>query len=235
MKKVLIIGDSITEGVLGASYIKLLRQGTSVKNAGFRFDTCISLLQRLKKLKHIKKYDTIIVQIGTNDILIPELRRRGLLWSLFIQLAHYGNPLTSNEEDIHKNFEEIIKFIQSKRVKNIYCLNIIPIGENLNSELNKKVSRYNMVIKEVCNKYRVKVIDINSQFTNYLKSQKLHSSYLIDSLIYIAVDFLISKFEQFQNMYTEKRRLHLTIDGVHLNKKGAMLYSRTIIKKIHER
>ena len=46
--------------------------------------------------------------------------------------------------------------------KNISIISISCLGEDINSELNKKVDEYNLEIMDICNKKGIRYIDFNS-------------------------------------------------------------------------
>lgn len=73
--KILVAGDSITWGSVGASYTKLLQQrfpNWQITNIGRNGDTLLVITNRLfKALTADNTYDFIVLQGGYNDILLP--------------------------------------------------------------------------------------------------------------------------------------------------------------------
>jgi len=74
--KIICIGDSLTFGSVGYSYIKYLKPKIKAINAGVNGDTTLGAYKRLKKYLGNSRYAdvrTYIVSIGTNDIFLPYL------------------------------------------------------------------------------------------------------------------------------------------------------------------
>ena len=68
---IIFFGDSLTEGVPGASYYKILKEKLpehNLVNCGKGGDTVNSLYNRIKKMNISKKYDIAFIWIGTNDV-----------------------------------------------------------------------------------------------------------------------------------------------------------------------
>ena len=81
---VLYLGDSLTCGTVGQSYLKFMAPH-SHKNKGLNGDTTYGSLRRLKTYRRrpwYKDVDTCVVEIGTNDILQPYMFRDSLIWSI---------------------------------------------------------------------------------------------------------------------------------------------------------
>ncbi|WP_241229972.1 SGNH/GDSL hydrolase family protein [Thermosipho globiformans] len=71
-------GASITEGIPGVSYVKYL--GKEFLNYGKGRDTTLDLYNRLKNLLNSQTVENIIIEIGTNDILLPFLYNYSPEW-----------------------------------------------------------------------------------------------------------------------------------------------------------
>ena len=68
---ILCIGDSLTRGQVGYSYLPFLKTQAKYKNAGKSGDTILCMTDRLKEIlegKQSADIDTVIVGIGTNDL-----------------------------------------------------------------------------------------------------------------------------------------------------------------------
>ena len=86
---ILCIGDSLTRGQVGYSYLPFLKTQAKYKNAGKNGDTILCMTDRLKEIlegKQSADIDTVIVGIGTNDLLLPYLTDVSPLWKM--QMSH---------------------------------------------------------------------------------------------------------------------------------------------------
>lgn len=86
--KVVCLGDSLTYGNVGYSYIYFLNKSKDYKyiNKGKNGDSLRGMFGRLKKIVDNTKYDfdLYIIGIGTNDILLPYLRDSYPFWFLLM-------------------------------------------------------------------------------------------------------------------------------------------------------
>lgn len=179
MTKILIFGDSITQGFWDeeggwADRLKkeLMKKGGdnddnyfSVFNLGISGDTSKEVLgrfesetkQRLGELEADEKV-IFIVAIGSND-------------------STYNNILKSNiisKEDFKLNISNIIKLSKSFNGEIIF-LDCLPVDESLVSPIpwlpdysykNKDIKEYNSIIGEICKKEKVKLIKLHEAFSN---------------------------------------------------------------------
>ena len=78
-KTLICFGDSLTEGVIGAAYVDILREqlpaAVRVINAGINGDTTINLLRRLKRDVAPYRPDLVVILVGLNDLTTAYGRR----------------------------------------------------------------------------------------------------------------------------------------------------------------
>jgi acyl-CoA thioesterase I len=70
-KTLVCFGDSLTEGVIGASYIDMLCErlpGARIVNAGINGDTTLNLLRRVERDVVPWHPDLIVLFVGLNDV-----------------------------------------------------------------------------------------------------------------------------------------------------------------------
>jgi lysophospholipase L1-like esterase len=82
--KILFIGDSVTRGSVGVSYVKMSEakyKNLEIVNAGINGDTLNVIANRLLEiLKSDPAYDYIVLQAGYNDLLLPVFNAKGGLF-----------------------------------------------------------------------------------------------------------------------------------------------------------
>ena len=218
----LCFGDSITKGVPGVSYLKYLDKKQKYKNFGLGGDTIIGLSKRIKGQLEKNEYKNYIIQIGTNDILLPFLLRYSQKWNTHVNNLMKNGRLPCN--DIQQ-FEEKYRQLLSELLnadKPITVINIPCIGENADSELNRKVDAYNLAIKDVANDFNVGLIDFNGWQKNILNQYSIVEPYFITKEpLDMVLDSLLTPLSLLRKKISNKRGLHLTVDGCHLNDIGA--------------
>lgn len=231
--KILFIGDSITKGTLGESFVNLIANkipNLEIKNLGENGETLNLIVERL--LIHLKKesnYDYLIFQGGYNDILLPTFLTRGKLFSFAYhqQLKKRHSPFTSINilnNFLNSSFDELNKTFNGK----VIVLTIGCIGENLSSELNQKRNSINEILKSIALKNGYDLADTKTEFERILAHSN-SSNYCLDSFWNVT---LFDKLKNNTSALSISRHLELTIDGVHLNKKGAEIFAREVLRRI---
>lgn len=204
------VGDSITAGNPGVSFIRYMKQGTCL-NYGRGGDTLKGVLHRAAD---IKPSGRVLLGIGTNDILIPFLLARSPFWNLTARrLFRRGSTPTKNAAQFRAEFEKLLELLGPGKslVMSIPC-----IGENLDSVLNKKVLEYNSSISSLCKTMQIPFIDINTMQRESIK-EGTSSDYLLGGgLFRLIADAILAKVGRSMNL-SGARGLRTTIDGVHFN------------------
>ncbi len=217
---IVCFGDSITAGIPGVSYFRYLESKEKYRNLGVGGDTLFGLSKRVDKFLSESSCDEMIIQIGANDILLPFLKQRSRIWDkITYRLNLRGSVPINNIETFIKKFEILIKKILDFKIR---VISIPCIGENVESDLNKKVDIYNEAIYNLCNKYNIKYIDFNKWQKGIIRQSDIESEYIISEyFIKILIDTILTTYLGFSKYISQKRKLVVTVDGVHLNKLGA--------------
>jgi lysophospholipase L1-like esterase len=222
-KKILFIGDSITEGKIGIGYVDIIQCNFpefQCKNYGRGGDTISGIFTRLLKIlkTHHQNYDIIVIEAGHNDLFLPYVKSRWKFTSI-----RKVTPLNKIER-VYNNGLEMVGLLSKAKVilTTLSCL-----GEDFNSQINQKRRFINDKIKEISFKHGAYIADVSSFFDKILK--KSFSSYiLMDHPLNLFFDYFRSKRRNWVEKISRKRQLVLTIDGGHLNSKGAIIYAIVI-------
>jgi len=223
----LFFGDSITAGKPGASYVDYTITSEGKKNFGLGGDTVYGLQERIKKLKFPRKNCNVVLEIGTNDILLPFLQKYSLSWYKVVNnIYRRGSKPIIEEDDFRDAYKTILGFFMECRM---ICISIPCIGENYNSSLNNKVNDYNLVIKDLCSKNKAKYVDFNQWQKEQIRTKYNETPYFISKCYSnVMLDTLTTTYLGLSNAISEKRFLVVTVDGVHLNKKSAYQLGKMI-------
>jgi len=214
-KRILFIGDSITEGKIGTGYVDIIQHKFPefhCHNYGRGGDTLFGIFTRLFKIlkTETERYDIIVIEAGHNDLFLPYVKKKWKFTSV-----RKVTPLTKLK-DLYDNGLRTLS-LQSKA--KIIITTLSCFGEDLSSPLNQKRRLVNDQIKEVGSKHGAYIADVSTHFDKILrKSISLN----------IVFDYFRSKRMNKVEKISRKRRLLLTIDGGHLNRKGATIYAREI-------
>lgn len=215
-------GDSITKGVPGFSYLRFVDKKWKLKNRGLGGDTLMGLRKRVACGGKNSKCDRYIIQIGANDILLPYLLGRSLLWSDRIaRLIKRGSVPCKDAHQFQEEYGRLISECQKKN-KELLIISVPCIGEDLESSLNKKVDAYNNVLKDLTAEHGIDYVDFNSWQKTILADRSSETPYFISSDPFdVMMDSLLTAFLPIGDRLSRKRGLSGTIDGCHLNSLGA--------------
>ena len=222
-KKILFIGDSITEGKIGVGYVEIIQQyfpEFQCKNYGRGGDTLSGIFRRLLKIlkTNAKNYDIIVIEAGHNDLFLPYVKQK---WN-FTNIRKV-TPLHKIKDFYDNGLRTVSLHTKAK----IILTTLSCLGEDINSPINQKRRLVNRQIKEVGHKHKAYIADVSPNFDKILK--KSISSYnFVDHPLNLVFDYFRSKRKNWVEKISRKRRLLLTIDGGHLNSKGAIIYAKVI-------
>jgi len=226
--KILFIGDSLIKGSVGVNWVKRLAVKNpewSVEIAGINGETLNKIKQRLDKKLENNNYDVIFFEAGINDLLIPAMAGKGFLFRQAQKylLAKKYDPLCEPAA-FEKTFRQAISDIKKKTSATIILTTLSSINESLEFSLNKKRCAYNHIIRDVAIETGCSLVDAGALFDGYLRRCRT-KDYLLESF------FNTTFYDKFQCSFlgcsdylSKKRKLHLTVDGLHLNTRGAIIY-----------
>jgi lysophospholipase L1-like esterase len=226
---ILFIGDSITEGKLGISFVDMIKQkypDIHCHNEGHGGDTLREITTRLIRILKKGKYNysTIVIEAGHNDILLPHLILR---WPVL-----RNNWLTPVSQ-IGIVLDHMLKTTISLTDAKIILTTLSCIGEIFGSQLNQQRRLVNDLITLIGYRYDAYIADVSSSFDKIILNST-SSSYLMDNPINIVLDYFKSMKPVWADKISKKRNLKLTIDGGHLNSKGAKIYYREISELLNK-
>ncbi len=221
---ILCFGDSITEGRPGVTYLKYVKSGRQYRNFGLGGDTLIGMSKRLLDIINDQKYhdaNTVIIGIGTNDVLHPYLKSFSKPWAKIIdQLTKRGSIPCSNETDFRDRYEKLLQFLKQAG-KDVIIFGI-PLLETDIAELNQKAIAYNKIIIELSSKFSYEYIDIMGFQQDIKSKQNNNGSRFFSKDVFEPVLLsLLTTYLPFTDYVSKKRGLSATVDGVHMNTASA--------------
>lgn len=227
-------GDSITKGTPGVSYLKYLPKG-KYQNQGSGGETVEGLFSRLAhSIKH-GKHKAYIIQIGTNDILLPYLEKSSPKWKKRLrkidEMKKEGARPSKTELQFLKNYQGIVDLMK-EHDKEMLLINIPVIGEDLDHERNYKVEKFNEIIKTIALKEELALVDFYAWQKNQLEEHQNKEHFFIgEDPKQVVFDGFTSVMKPGRMSLSKKRKLILTVDGVHLNDVGAKGLAKLVEKE----
>ncbi|MFJ8530259.1 SGNH/GDSL hydrolase family protein [Bacillus sp. NPDC094106] len=207
-----LYGDSLTEGRPGVSFYNILSgqfPNDTLYNLGKPGETVISLTNRISNQKQNDVFDISFLWIGVNDIYAKLLKVK-------------ANPIASNQKEFQERYKILLEKIL-KQSKRVIVVSPTIIGENINNEWNKKIYKFRTVISALSQQYEnVVYLNLYKEFSSILKNYDT-SEYITTNPLRVMWEALFLKNQEKIDRISQKRGLYLTLDGVHLNSKGAKL------------
>jgi lysophospholipase L1-like esterase len=226
--KIAFYGDSLTEGIAGASYLAYLRKlepEHELINYGRGGDTVISLYQRIVRHKLDQPVDLSFLFVGVNDIFVY------LSWNYPLLKAIFRQPWVKDVTEFTAYYQKSLNLLTT-RASRVFAVSPLIIGEDISNEWNKRVEALGQAICQTAADFEnVGYIDLRTDFIATLDSRQI-SPYLPKSATRIVLDTLLLRRNGQIDHQAAARGLHLTLDGVHLNSKGARLVAENFSKAI---
>jgi len=222
-KRILFIGDSITEGKIGIGYVDIIQRNFpefQCQNYGRGGDTLSGIFTRLFKIlkTETEYYDVIVIEAGHNDLFLPYVKSKWKVTSI-----RKVTPLNKIEDFYDNGLRMVGLYSKAK----IILTTLSCLGEVLNSPINQKRRLVNDQIKKVGSKHGAYIADVSPFFDKILR--KSISGYnLMEHPLNLVLDYFRSKRMNWVEKISRKRGLMLTIDGGHLNSKGAIIYAKEL-------
>lgn len=245
---ILIVGDSLTSGYIGIGFSQYLTDtsSTEITFRGIDGDTMLGVTGRavnyLTQRRISSRITGLVLQCGGNDILLPALLRSdNPQWrQTGRDLIQEGNPPIAAAGDFQTTYRDRIRTVLARGESipllpyHIAITTIPPIGEDLSHPLHELRDSHNEMIRELVTDLGIRLIDLDTALSNELRSLQAY-----DEVTSIRQPYFINDTDNFLNdaLYIKKdpasadslsasRGLHITVDGIHFNSRGAEIAAR---------
>lgn len=229
--KMAFLGDSLTEGIVGASYFEILKKRLSrhdLFNYGKGGDTVVSLLHRLRQTDLEPGLDIGFLWVGVNDVLVKTR------WSYPFIKRLRGQPWARNHPEFRECFDSILGLLQD-RISHIFTLSPLFIGEDRDNEWNMELAVLSKIIQDLSGTYpNAEFIGWGEDFTPRPASINT-PPYIPKNALRIILDAVLLRDPEEMEKTATKRGLRFTIDGVHLNNAGAEKVAAILLEKIRSK
>lgn len=220
-------GDSITEGVIGGSYVALLRQwlpDTRIINAGINGDTVLNLLRRVERDVIAHNPDAVMIMVGLNDSGAtygePVARR------LFYPYVKYvREPLAPPQ--FARYYRQLIACIRERTHAQIVLCTLTTLGEHPDDRIQTYVDAYDYVIRGIAIQDGLPLIDVRAAFLAAMHAEPRNGKpYWLGTAL--ADMWRVRRGHTYEQL-REQRGFRLLCDGVHLSDAGAQLVAETML------
>ncbi len=223
------IGDSLTHGNVGQSWVDYLRKelpNDTFLNEGINGNTVWQVLQRLKPILDCKP-DIVIIMIGTNDALGSFDKSSGLRY-----MRNNNLPEPPSFTKYNEHLDKLIERLNE--VPQIGICTIPPIGENKDSLINNHVKTFNDSIKSTAYQKNLEVIqvsellwsDISDRTYNLMKEYDSNAIPLLRRIF--GGIFHHYLFKKSWNDIAKAKGQWILFDQIHLNERGAEIVFKLV-------
>jgi lysophospholipase L1-like esterase len=232
-KTLVCFGDSLTEGVIGASYVNLLRErlppAVRVINAGINGDTTLNLLRRVERDIVPFKPDLIVLLVGLNDVTTaygwPSNRAYyRMLKRVQIKLT----PLL-----FARAYHRLIGRLRARTTAELVLCTLTTVGERLDDPFQAHIDAYSTIIRALAMQERLPLIDLRTAFRAALADDPRDGPpyHIWTPLLDWAAIALLG---QSYATLSARRGYRLLCDGAHLAAPGAALVAETMLPVVRE-
>ncbi len=224
--KIVCLGDSLTFGNVGYSYIRFLDKKIHCINKGKNGDTLRGAYERVRKFidRPGVSADLYILGIGTNDITLPYIRSLSPFWRALMTPHCRIMQCIEDDEIFHQEYDRMLAFL-AKHDKRAVLFGIPYI--NLQGFPHHTAQKRNAMIAELAKRYRFPFVDIYALQTQTLPESHVYAwkhGYLLR--VWDALMMRLLPFSK--DAFARARKLHSTVDGVHFNSASAKMLAAEI-------
>ncbi|MGI6151649.1 MAG: SGNH/GDSL hydrolase family protein [Christensenellales bacterium] len=230
--KILCLGDSLTSGSVGHTYVRFLDSRIDAINKGKNGDTIRGAYRRLKRYLRNPKYSSIstyVVWIGVNDLLGPYLSTLSLLWKLLMKPRCAYKHCLGEDAPFAAAYEKVLDLLERNGKKAILVgMPLVQIA----GFPPKRILARNAVIKNLAKSRGLPYVDaysIQRGAQRHPKEAYSWGKFWHKRALDAAVMMLLPRTK---DGFARRRHLSLTVDGIHLNSRSARLLAAEISRQV---
>lgn len=224
------IGDSITHGNMGVSFVELLEKwfGPSwfFYNAGVNGRLTYTVLDHLEEIIATQPAFVTLL-IGTNDInaYLSEASLR-----TYWDIGRIPKGTRPSIDTFKANYTRIVEQLMERTTAQIALISLPVMGEDLTSKANQLADQYSAFIKETAQKKGLIYLPVRERMTDFLKRNPKsirHSFEKTDSLIKVNMvrHYLLGQSWDTIAMLNGQDLVH---DNLHLTTRGSAMVATEI-------
>jgi acyl-CoA thioesterase I len=219
---VVCAGDSLTRGQSSANWVDILQRrfagdGYQFVNAGMDGDPAWSVLQRIDDVIRCQP-DAVTLQAGGNDVAATFGT-----WQEKMYWRQQHIPQAPTLGWYTECVDEILSRLQSQTSARIAVLDIPMIGEDLTSDLNRRVDSYNQALRRVAAAHAADCLPLHDRLASLLPSPHNPPPYRGRFGPMIKASLRHSILRRSWDQISASNGLVVLIDQVHLNDRAGVL------------
>lgn len=231
-KTLVCFGDSITEGLIGASYVERLRAalpGVAVVNAGVNGDTVLHLLRRVERDVIARRPDVVTIMVGLNDLTT--------LYGLPSSRAYYRTlknlHVVLTPRRFIAGYRRLIAMLRARTDARIALCTLTTVGEDPSDPVQTLIDGYSTIVRALAGQEQLPLIDVRAAFLGALAADpRVGPPYRIWVPVqdWLAIGARGASYAAL----AERRGYRLLCDGAHLADAGAALVAETMLPTLRD-
>ncbi len=216
------VGDSLTVGQFSADWVGMLADrlgphGYEFVNAGVNGNLAWNVRQRLDEVIACDP-DVVTLLVGSNDVLATLSPAHEARYRRYQRL-----PERPTLEWYDENVARILDRLATETRARLVVLDLPVLGEALDSEPNRRVERYNAVLRERCEQRRVPCLPLHRRLAALLPRDHRAPAWSGSNGPMFAAAARRLLLRQDWNTISAAQGLRLLTDHIHLNETAAAL------------
>ena len=225
--RLVCLGDSITQGDIGASYVRLLEKHLSppswvVMNAGINGDLSNNALARLDDVIAAQP-SAITILIGTNDIHCSMSKEN---YETYVRLGKIKQP--PSFADYQANMTEILRRLQHTTQARIALIFIPLMSENVDHEVNKRGDQYSRYLRDTASRLKIHYLPLREAQKSYLETNDKKGCPSYENTGRLQRSLIWSFLGMSWDKIAERNDNQLSVDNIHSNSQTASMIAGLI-------
>ena len=210
-------GDSLTEGLPGVPYVDILQErlpSDELVNFGRAGDSVIGTLQRVRSLRSEKPFDLAFVWTGVNDVLAR------ISWASPTTRRLTGKPWADSRDEFIAQYRALLEALSPRTIR-IVAVAPLLIGEDLSNPWNQELDVRAREMESLCADFaRVEFLNLRPYMTD-VASGECASPFVEKRGLGTVWEAIALRDSEAVDCVAAERGLCYTVDGIHLNSRGA--------------
>ncbi|MEJ5928846.1 SGNH/GDSL hydrolase family protein [Corynebacterium sp. H128] len=217
-RNILCVGDSLTRGGVGWSYVHFSEHRECLRNEGVDGNTLWGLTQRLPLLLHsIRAESVCIIGIGTNDTLLPHLATvRG--WKTSMSVRSTKMHCIRDDSAFAHAYRNMLNIVTNAGLTPVILG--LPLTEMEDYPIAEHEAR-NLLLRQIAADDGHSFVDTAAAMRRAVASAERTIRWSRTPIPRIIDAATMQTVPATKDMWAHHRQLNLTVDGVHWSSKTA--------------
>jgi lysophospholipase L1-like esterase len=219
------LGESLTKGEVSYDWIADLQsrsQNGSIRfvNLGVGGDHTYNALKRVPQVIQYHP-DKVVVLIGAGDVLCTLSATRDRVFRIWKRL-----PQKHSLKWFDENIRQIVSKLKNETTARVALCSLPLGGEDPESEVNRRIREYSMIIKQIANEESVSYIPFYERMYEQIVAspgRAFESNFLSDFLSQSRAAFKILVLHKSLDEVGQQGGWRFHVDGAHLNSRGGKI------------